>query len=196
MRGTGSRHPARRRAVVAAGCTVGALLATTGAAAAAGTGYGGGAPAPVNAPGFSSVATASTVKPSFVGAVKGTEGTTSVHVKVVKGDLAHPTQIVIIKGDDTTVSKDLVPRLKHDRPVFSFGVLLRHGSSPATTREKLKVVVRNSAFPAGDILVEYRHGRFRQIGRIANRGRFHVFLTSGAQFAVLAPPKGKHPHKR
>jgi len=180
---------------VSASVSVAAALAAlaAGSAMAAGTGYGPTSPTNSLPPsGFTSVAIVKTIGES--GGVVGDGGFGgAVIVHVPRGAAGKSLQVAITHGSASTVRADLHGALRKDKVLATFGIELRHGSSPAAARKPLTVSFEALDLRPGDVVVAYnpKTGKFVPIAAsfVFRKATVVVRIKSSESVAVLGPKK-------
>lgn len=175
-------------ASVAIAAAVAALSA--GSAMAAGTGYGSAPPSSSLPPsGFTTVVTARTIGPRG-GVVRGRVAGGLVRIVVPRG-IGKGLQVALTKGRAATVRADLPGYLRRRRILSSFGVELRHGSSPAKSRKLITVYFVARSIRRGDLVVAYnaKTRKFVRTNIRVVKGRLIGKIRVSESVAVLAPKK-------
>jgi len=185
---TGARRASASMFVAAA---LAALPA--GSAMAAGTGYGTRSPTNSLPPsGFTSVVIVKTLgnRGGVVGA-GGFDG--AVIVSVPRGAAGKSLLVAITHGSTSTVRADLHGALRDDKVLTTFGIELRHGSSPAAARKPVSVTFEALDLRPGDVVVAY-NPKTRKFVPLAGSFSFRkakvvVKIKSSESVAVLGPKK-------
>lgn len=164
------------------------LLGLGGPAFAAGPGYGVVPPGPQHPPGFTGVVSAKTF---------GKDGGrfkvryfkfALLDLFVPKGHFIRPLQVVFTTGHAPTVSKYLLGNVRGDASLLSFGVLFQYQSTPVLLGRPVGVLITDPNIKKGDLITEYLHGHFVEVGPVHHDGILILYVRGGQQFAIVAPP--------
>ena len=166
---------------------------TAGSAIAAGAGYGPTSPTRSQPPsGFTSVVIVKSLGNNG-GVVSGGGVGGEVVVRVPRGAAGKSLLVAITHGSASTVRAHLHGALHDDKVLATFGIELRHGSSPAAARKPVSVTFEAGDLSRGDVVVAYnpKTGKFVRVAASFSfrKGDFVAIIKSSESVAVLAPKK-------
>jgi hypothetical protein len=160
-------------------------MAASGIAGAAGGGYGPSGAVPSAVPGgFTSVVIAKTLT-SEGGKVHVSLDGFSVMAIVPKGALPGGGQVAFTRAKDAALKKGLSGSLRGDNVVIAVGFVLDRNGRALKSKMPIDIKITGSDLKVGDIIVDYRDGKFVKIGTVTIAGQATIDPSGVTELAIL-----------